>query len=760
MKVQTTIRKVALDFGWIRQPYQWLALVALLALSIGLSIWAYQPPLTYSLSVGGADGPFVRDMGSRNLDAAGQSSRWLRGESGIALPAISASHPLTLSLHLSGAGRSDVQAGRPVSFTISVNGQQYPAQRLPANASWFRWRIDPALIQNGRLDIHFSVPAPAGGVIIWPAGMLLDEVTVTPDTNQGQHLADYVELDWRNITYLAAIVLLVYSFFAKARRRWLIGAGLLVSAVLAVALAALLRGDRPLFVVYASSVALALLLARLALPLIGGGSSSRRHPVRWLFLLALSSALLLLPPDFQSYDDALKYLTAESMLTRGTLMLPPPQLDSGSHYSRYGLGHPVAELPLLAIGLAAQQLSGGPDSIRYFFVLLLDPIISALGMTLLFLCARRMYGSERLAVALALIYGFATFSFVYAAQSWSEPLVATTMLFAFYAMLRVFAPQEGHRHTWLMVAGFALGYMMFTRQEYALAAAIFGLWWLLRRGVALRQAGIRGKQATLTLVGEGLRLAVPVLAFLMLNLDYNFVRSGSLFGGGYANLGITFDYPWFAGVYGLLISSGKGLIWFAPPLIACLWAIGRLWRSYRWEGALIGALFGTGLFFYAIYPLWNGGVSWGPRFLIPYVPLLMLASGAALNSWGEWRRWQRWGYMGLVLLGGWFAILGALTQPLESWQYGRTNQSDSVWNALTSFSPTRSPILGAWKLVQQGDTQSQAVFQLSWYHFPTWADHLVPGLLLAAVAVAALQMGAILRERKAEAGIGDPVATT
>ncbi len=755
LRIQTATRRILLDFGWARQPYQWLLLAGLLVLSIGLGVWAYQQPLTYTLNVGGVDGPFVHDVSSRNIGAAG-TSRWLRGESGISLPGISASHPLTLSVHLSGEARADVQAKQAVSFTISINGHQYPAQRLPAIYSWFRWHIDKGLIQNGRLDVRFSVPPQTGGIIIWPAGMLLDKVTIEPDGNNRQQLADYAELDWRNVIYLAAIVLLVYSFFARTRRRWLMLAGLLISAGLAVALAELLRNNRPLFVVYASSVVLALLLARLALPLVSG-DEGKRHPARWLFLLALATALLFLPPDFQSRDDALKYLTTESMLMRGTLMLPPPQLDEHSAYARYGLGHSVASLPLLAVGLAVQPLNGAPDSIRYFFVLLLDPIISALGVVLLFLCARRMFGSERLAIALSLIYFFATFAFVYAAQSWSEPLVATLMLLAFYAMLRVFAPLESQRHIWLMVAGFALGYMLFTREEYALAAAIFGLWWLARRGVELRQEGGNWQRTILTLVGEGLRLLVPVLAFLMLNLSYNFVRSGSLFGGGYANLGITFDNPWLAGVYGLLLSSGKGLLWFAPPVIFCAWAISKLWRSYRWEGGLIGLLFGLGLLFYAIYPLWNGGVCWGPRFLVPYLPLLMLASGAVLASWGEWRHWQRGGYIVLVLAGGWLALVGALTQPLESWLYGRSNQSDSVWNALTSFSPTRSQIVSGWDLVQQGYTQSQAVFQLSWYHFPAISDHLVPGLLLALAVVAALQLSVTLRGNGAEAGAGEAV---
>lgn len=742
--VMAVSKKLLYSFGWIKQPYQGMFVAAILVLSVGLGVVAYQKPLRYNLDVGGADSPFTRDMASRNMNAV-RTSRWTEADSGIVIPGISASHPLTLSLYISGEARADVQSGKEVSFTLSINGHQYPVERLPTSYSWLSWQVDREVISNGELDIHLSVPPHFGGVLIWPVGLLLDQVTLEPASDTRQPLADYAELDWRSIAYLALIVLLTYSFFAGANRRWLVLLGLLFSLILTVVLALLLANNRPLFVTYASSIALALLIIRLTLPLIRG-VSGRRHPALWLFGLALASSLLLMTPGFQSYDDAIKYLTAESLLTRGTLQLPPGQLDSGSHYSRYGLGHPIAELPLLALGLGVQQLNGAPDSIRYLFVMLLDPIMSALGVALLFLCAKRMFGSERLAIILSLIYFFSTFAFVFATQSWSEPIVTTLLLLAFYAMLRVFTAEERQQHTWLMVTGFALGYALITRPEYVIVAAIFGLWWAARRGAELRQEGRGWGKVGVVLFSGGLRLAVPLMTFVLLDLSYNYVQSGSLFMNSYSAMGISLGYPWLSGVYGLLISSGKGLVLYAPPVIHCLWAGSRLWRKYRWEATLIGLVFGVMLIFYATYPFWQGGATWGPRFLLPTLPLLILASGAALAVWGEWKRWQRGGYVALILIGSWVAMMGALTSPLENWMYGRGNLSDSVWASLAEFAPTHTPIVNAWNLVQVGYTQSQAVFQLSWYHFPTWADHIVPGLLLALVWIVAIQMARALGE--------------
>ncbi|PZR95529.1 MAG: hypothetical protein DLM69_11530, partial [Candidatus Chloroheliales bacterium] len=191
----------------------------------------------------------------------------------------------------------------------------------------------------------------------------------------------------------------------------------------------------------------------------------------------------------------------------------------------------------------------------------------------------------------------------------------------------------------------------------------------------------------------------------------------------------------------------KGLVVFAPPVLLCLWAAAKFWRTHRWEAGLIGVLFSALLIFYSVYFFWNGGNSWGPRFLLPFLPLLMLVSGAALQSWAQWRPGQRWAYAGLVLAGVLISIPGALTPFSGSWIYGYNSQDISLWGQLSDFSPSYSPIAHAWEMLWRGYVQPFAMFQLSYYHFPAIADHLVPGLIIALIGIAAVQVARIYATR-------------
>ncbi|PZS01011.1 MAG: hypothetical protein DLM69_05615 [Candidatus Chloroheliales bacterium] len=724
----------------MKHPYQWLLVLGLLTFSIALGVSAYREPAHLDLIMGGNDGQFIRNTNGPAIVAPTSAIRWLRGHSVISIAGLSANHPYTLSMFLGG---DSAKMGNRAYYTIIVNGYRYPAFPL-TGPRWRTWRIEKDLVKNGELNIVFSSPTYLN--MIWYYGLSISNLKLTPATDPGQVMTEYSELDWRNVAYLAAIALLAYSFFA-AVRRWLMLAALLASIIVAVVLANLLATNRPLFVVYASSIALGLLLLRLALPMLVGSGRQPRLAL-WLFLLTLAAALLFALPDIQSGDNYFKYLTAESLLLRGSPKLPSPILDLGNQYSRYALGHSIADLPLLAIGWAIEQLNGATPLIRQSFVNLLNPILSAIGVALLFLCARRLFSSERLAAALSLIYFFATFALVYAVQDWTEPLLATLLLFAFYSMLRVFAPLAPDRLKWLLIAGFALGYMLFTKEEFVIVVAIFGLWWLLRRGSELRRAAIAWHRLIAALFFEGLRLAAPVAAFYALDLSYNYLRNGTLFASSYINSKIiAFDHPLLAGLYGLLFSSGKGLVVFAPPVLLCLWAAAKFWCTRHWEAGLIGVLFSALLIFYSVYFFWDGGSSWGPRFLLPFLPLLMLVSGAALQSWPHWRPSQRWLYAGLVVAGAVISVPGLLTPFWGDWIYGYQNQGLILWGELSNFSPFYSPIAHAWEMLWRGYVQPFAMFQLSYYHFPAIADHLVPGLLIALIGVAAVQVARIYATR-------------
>jgi hypothetical protein len=788
----STLPRLASSFGWLTRPYQWLIIGVLTALAVTLGVSAYPPP-GYQLGIGYHDTPFVRNASNRTIRtdlAQPRSLRWLRDGSAISISGISANYPITVSIHATGADRKEAVRGQ-LPLTVTINGRVYPPVTLLEPAQWFSWRVEPDALRQGRLDILLNVPNQTTAILVWPQAMIADVLTITPAQPAP------ADPDWRYILYLAAIVLLTYSFFPLARQRWLMLAGLLLSGGLAVGLAFLLHNDLPTFAAYAGAIALALLLVRLLVPLLGTGPP--QHAGRWLFLLTLAVGLLFAVPDFQSSDDALKYMTAESLLTRGTLQLPPRQLDLGSHYSRYPLGHSVAELPLLAAALGWQGLTGAPDAMRYAAVILLDPVASAFAVLLLFLIARRLF-SARVAVALSLVYFFATFALPYATQSWSEPLLSALLLLAFYAMLRAFDPSpqpspargegvelepspargegvelepspargagdypspqpspargegvelepspargEGVDRRWLLVAGAALGYLLFTKDEYALVAAIFGLWWLARRFSALGRAGIAGRPMLATLLREGLLLAMPIVFFYGLDDAYNYIRSGNPFLSGHLQHNIVqLDTPLWTGAYGLLLSPGKGLLWYAPPVLLGFVAFVRFWRTRRWEAALVAALFVPALLLYSVYWAWEGGVSWGPRYLLPYVPLLILVSGAALQGWAGWRGWQRGGYRALVVIGGVVAIVGMMIVQEESWWYGCGHWGSPECDPPAEFDPAHSPILNAFRLLRLGYLQAQTSTQLSYYHLPAFAEQLAPALLIALAAIAACWVG-------------------
>jgi hypothetical protein len=77
-----------------------------------------------------------------------------------------------------------------------------------------------------------------------------------------------------------------------------------------------------------------------------------------------------------------------------------------------------------------------------------------------------------------------------------------------------------------------------------------------------------------------------------------------------------FSYPPFYGVLSLLLSFGKGLLFFAPGLVL---AFGRGLQALRsvTEVLVLWLLYLSGMVLvYASWWAWYGGFTWGPRFLI------------------------------------------------------------------------------------------------------------------------------------------------
>jgi hypothetical protein len=78
-----------------------------------------------------------------------------------------------------------------------------------------------------------------------------------------------------------------------------------------------------------------------------------------------------------------------------------------------------------------------------------------------------------------------------------------------------------------------------------------------------------------------------------------------------------FSYPIFFGVLSILLSFGKGLLFYTPGVLIPIRRTLQTINTRLWNGYLLWLLFGVGLVLtYSRWWAWYGGFYWGPRFFL------------------------------------------------------------------------------------------------------------------------------------------------
>jgi hypothetical protein len=167
---------------------------------------------------------------------------------------------------------------------------------------------------------------------------------------------------------------------------------------------------------------------------------------------------------------------------------------------------------------------------------------------------------------------------------------------------------------WLGMAGVALGLAVFTRERSVIMIPPFILYiYLCRRRVLWR---------------GWLAFFAPLAVFGFVIGAINWTRYGSPLTFGFSALQhTTFTTPIILGLYGLLISPGKGLVLYNPIAWAGFIGLAIMFRTRRKEAILFALIVLAELLFFATYEFWTGGWNWGPRYIMPVLPLLVLAAG-------------------------------------------------------------------------------------------------------------------------------------
>jgi hypothetical protein len=346
-----------------------------------------------------------------------------------------------------------------------------------------------------------------------------------------------------------------------------------------------------------------------------------------LFLAVFFAYFLSQSRELPWNDGRRIYQVAESIVHRGTVEVAPPGIP---HNGRFYAVNPFVPSLIHVPGSYIHK------KLRTIWPAHTEPLKalgchlgpSALGalVCLLFALLCLDLGVSVLATNLAVVaLGFCTMIWVYARSPWSEISQAAAFLGFFLWLLRLMRRGTPAAAAWL---GLWAGLLINTKVVYVLAlpgaALLAGLH-------VHRTRGPRRLAALLPWATLGF------LPGLVMTLVYNHVRTGSVFNVGYnvpASLqasGSFAETP-FWGLYGLLLSPGKSLLLYSPPLLAALLALAFAvrHRDRQWLWAFLLSA-GPVLLINARYLFWSGDWCWGPRYLLFLVPPLLLPAVFALD---------------------------------------------------------------------------------------------------------------------------------
>jgi len=421
--------------------------------------------------------------------------------------------------------------------------------------------------------------------------------------------------------------------------------------------------------------------------------------LNFLFLLTSSGRV-------RTRDELDAELQAESLITQGSTAIP--QAASFYFYGKYdlegkpqppyGAAHAAVLMPWYVAGRGLAAIlpgihAGSKDVVSDAVVVASSATFSALGGALIFLILARLGISNRASMMAAFMVALATPVFSYSSWLFSEPLTVALLL-STVAVLFTGSGRTSISSPHAILAGLILGIALWVRPTHLIAVPVILAAILIRDG----ERGLRPVKAIVAIV------ALFGVAYLIRNQIY----FGNFFDFGYPEASDggknmnSFDTPFLTGLYGFLLSPGKSIFLFAPPILLAIPGIWKLARLDRGLAVVAGLMPIVYLCFYSSYTQWEGGFCVGPRYLIPAIPLLCLGLGPMLE---DSRGWVRWVTPVLFVAGVSVQVITSATSYFEDQANG--NYYDMKYNYLMEYSPLVTMSRQLWHYVTA--SQSAAV---------------------------------------------------
>ncbi len=393
-----------------------------------------------------------------------------------------------------------------------------------------------------------------------------------------------------------------------------------------------------------------------------------------LSICALSLGMLFTRPTPESYDAQIMFQVTQSMVDHGSFTVHQDPFGMNTPYSLWGIGMSL----LMALPYwVAERLHQDPGvfvmGVNAAVVAVTSGTVFALGL------ATRATAVQSLAAAAFTVFG--TLLLPYVATGFSEPAVALAIALGLIGV-------QTNRP---VVAGAAAGLALLMRVDSAfLVVPVLG--------VASWVAGARSWQAAL-------RFGVALMPAVIVTAGYDTLRYGAPWRTGY--FFATFNHPLVAGLYGLLLSPAAGLFIYVPLLPLALVGLFLTMRRLPLLASTALVLLAVRILVYAVWFGWSAYWVWGPRYLVPAMPVLAVGLIEVCRRWSGLHLGLKAALASVLAVSGLVQVVGAAVG----------YEHAVMFSALLRAHP---PVLGPGFAIDASLPSTQAVFDRILFDWSLW----------------------------------------
>ncbi len=408
-------------------------------------------------------------------------------------------------------------------------------------------------------------------------------------------------------------------------------------------------------------------------------------------------------------------LSAGNLIRNGSMTLPPEptgvpgvaeRAPGTLHLPRHNLLQVLLTVPFYLAGMPFNHLFTPLESGllalpmgSLLAVSLLNPLLTLAAVILIFRIGCELGYPEPGSRQAATIYGVATMAWPYAAIG-MEPLQVAAMLTAFLFYIRL-QHHETLRETILLALSItALMHTKISAPLLALPVAAAGSLLLLRR------------RRICTMLTYFAILGASALVWYLL---YEFRRRG-VYGPGFFENFKPGLVP--RNIIGFVISPGKSLFVYSPILLWCLPGISGFFVRHRSFAVVMTATSAACLLLTACWDWSLIEDCWGPRYLMPIVPVLIIMGFKCFRPEPiRCSRRSHFTYTALLVVSVLVQIPGVL-YPNVCILRSAQNEDVSIID-LTTWVPDLSPIWVGWRMVGQKINESLGFppEPMLWHHY-------------------------------------------